>query len=224
MAHQKRMRSSQNTPFSQTTFLYSSRRGLVRLTYLGITHRSREDSSKADKVNFCSQPVGIFHCSVTSLKSFYMYKPIRICKYICIYWHQGEPSLVVIYQWYVLMFVYSWGYVNSFEKVPKAFFFLFYLGELRGLWPAHCGRKDSGTDGSSVNQWVSLALCFCFSLWGPLTQNICRSVLPSFTSLYFGSRCHHSSASNTSTRCINLGWFLCSVAGKVLFFHIYKPS
>lgn len=85
MAHQKRMRSSQNTPFSQTTFLYSSRRGLVRLTYLGITHRSREDSSKADKVNFCSQPVGIFHCSVTSLKSFYMYKPISICKYICIY-------------------------------------------------------------------------------------------------------------------------------------------
>lgn len=87
--------------------------------------------AKRTKVNFSSQSVGIFHCPVTSLQSFYMYKPISICKYICIYWHQGEPSLVVIYHLYVLMFLYSWGYVNSFESMPKAFFFLFYLSELR---------------------------------------------------------------------------------------------
>lgn len=64
----------------------SSRRCHFRLTCLEITHRRREDSSSVDKLNLCSQSVGIFHCRLTSLKSFYMYKAISICKYICIYW------------------------------------------------------------------------------------------------------------------------------------------
>lgn len=71
---------------------------------------------------------------------------------------------------------------------------------------------------------VSLSLSVSHSLWGPLTQNICRSVLPSFTSTYFGSLCHYSSASNTSTSCINIGWFICSVASKGLYFHLYKSQ
>ncbi|KAK3564394.1 hypothetical protein QTP86_017309, partial [Hemibagrus guttatus] len=71
MAHQKQMRSSQNTPFVQNTFLSSSRRCLFRLTCLGITHRRREDSSSVDKVNFCSQPEGLWD-------RWFLCKPVRV--------------------------------------------------------------------------------------------------------------------------------------------------